>query len=161
MHGTRCKCHMPLNIEQCHRQPSTKTKNKRAPQSTYNSAGSSVGSLAPPRSTPPGHPAAGGRCAVRGAVVSCVVPVPPSLAPLHCQLPVLHSPCARPAFGWGSKPPFRSALAPVGVLPVGPNALPVSSFFYPRDSRFVFRGSWRLQTRVGAIVLPRSAAKGR
>jgi hypothetical protein len=51
-------------------------------------------------STSPGHPTAG-RC---GRVV-VVLPL------------LLYSPCASSAFGWGSKPPSRSALAPVGSSP--------------------------------------------
>jgi hypothetical protein len=58
---------------------------------------------APPR--PPGHPAAG-RCGRR------VVPVPPLLLCMP-----LYSPHARMPFGWGPKPPFRSALAPVESPP--------------------------------------------
>jgi hypothetical protein len=60
--------------------------------------GRPLGPWRPPRATP----------RLGGAAVSCQYP--PSCSPLH-------SPCARPAFDWGSKPPSRSALAPVGSSP--------------------------------------------
>jgi hypothetical protein len=63
-------------------------------KSTCNSTGSSVGFLAPP----PGH-----RPPHRWAIRPCRAST--SLAPLY-------SPRARLSFGWGSKPPSRSVLAP-------------------------------------------------
>jgi hypothetical protein len=87
-------------------------------KSTSNSAGSSVGSLAPPRAT--GHPAAG-RC-VR------VVPV------LRTSLAPLYSPCAcaSSAFDWGSKPHSRSApAAPVGSSPGPRTHCPFHRYFLP------------------------------
>jgi hypothetical protein len=65
-------------------------------------------------SAPPGHPAAG-RC----GRVACRASASASLAPLY-------SPCASPAFDRGSKPPSRSALAPVGSSP-GPVLSPVTA----------------------------------
>jgi hypothetical protein len=95
-------------------------------KSTCNSAGSSAGRpwyLVPPRAT--GHPAAG-RCS-RPCRAST------SLAPLY-------SPHAVLAFGWGSKPPSRSALGSSrGVLPGPRNTLSVSSAIRPRDSCLLFR----------------------
>jgi hypothetical protein len=63
---------------------------------TQLSAGSSVGSLAPP-----GPPRGWAVCTCRAST---------SLAPLY-------SPCASSAFDWGSKPPSRSAPAPVESSP--------------------------------------------
>ena len=93
-------------------------------KSTSNSAGSSVGSLAPPRATP----RLGGVYVDRAST---------SLAPLY-------SPCASWAFDWGSKPNSRSAPAPVESSP-GPvlsstvtgNFEPVciSSHIYCRKTR--------------------------
>jgi hypothetical protein len=97
-------------------------------KSTCNSAGSSVGSLAPPRAT---HPAAG-RC-------GRVVPVLPLLL---CTRP---APCARPAcLRLGVKaPPSHSALDPVGSSP-GLALSPVTALQF---SRFAHRDSC-LQTRA-------------
>jgi hypothetical protein len=90
-------------------------------------------------STPPGHPTAHG-WAVRPCRASDT-----SLAPLH-------SPCARPAFGWGSKrapPAPRSALraSSRGVPPGAPNTLPVLSAIHPRGSCLSFRALWLHKTR--------------
>jgi hypothetical protein len=63
--------------------------------------------LPPP--PPPGPPHGWAVCTCRAST---------SLAPLY-------SPCAISAFGWGPKPPSRSALAPVGSSP-GPALSPVS-----------------------------------
>jgi hypothetical protein len=82
-------------------------------------------------STPPGHPVAGRR--------GRVVPVlPSSLAPLY-------SPCASSAFDWGSKPPSRSALAPVESSPglvLSPVTVLQFSRFARRDSCLSFRAMW-------------------
>jgi hypothetical protein len=82
---------------------------------TSNSAGPSVGSLAHPG--PAGHPTAGRCCRV-----ACRASTP--RAPLY-------SPCASSAFGWGLKPPSRSALAPV-ESPPGLALWPVSALKFSR-----------------------------
>jgi hypothetical protein len=86
-------------------------------KSTCNSAGSSIGSLAPPpRAT---RPPTAGRC-------GRVVPVLPLLL---CTRPAR----ACPSVGWGSTPPSRSALAPVESPSPGLVLSPVTALqFEPR-----------------------------
>jgi hypothetical protein len=92
-------------------------------KSTSNSAGSSVGSLAPPL----GHPTAG-RC-VR------VVPVLPLLL-------CLYSPCASSAFDWGSikaqlplRASSRGVLPGAGALEYGNRRLRAVCHFEAADSK--------------------------
>jgi hypothetical protein len=67
-----------------------------------------------------------------------------SLAPLY-------SPCALPAFGRGSKPPSRSALAPVESSPGPRTHCPFHRFFYPRGS-CLFISSSSLQNETNRYV---------
>jgi hypothetical protein len=106
----------------------------------------------------------GARCAVC-SFFSCPPPLlPPLSAAARGQsvagaaLAPLYSPCARSAFGWGSKPPSRSALAPAGSSP-GLVLLPVAVLSNPHPV-CRFKQHTRLQTRVGAVIVPagRSAA---
>jgi hypothetical protein len=71
-------------------------------KSTSNSAGSSIGSLAPP--PPPGPPRGWAVCTCRAST---------SLAPLY-------SPCASSAFDWGSKVKARLPLRAPRQLPWSP-----------------------------------------
>jgi hypothetical protein len=84
-----------------------------------------VGSLVLSTPRPPDHPAAG------WAGCGRVVPVPVATS---AHLAPLYSPCASSAFGWGSKPPSRSALAPVESSP-GLVLSPVTALSKPAVTR--------------------------
>jgi hypothetical protein len=90
-------------------------------KSTCNSAGPSVGSFAPPSRAIP---------RLGGAVVSCQY--------LPCSFVLA---LRAPGLRLGFKAPLPLRASSRGVPPWAPNALYVSSAFYPRGSRFVFRGS--------------------
>jgi hypothetical protein len=94
-------------------------------------------------STPPGHPAAGRCCRV--------VPVPPLL------LCTLYSPCASSAFDWGSKPPSRSALAPVGSSP-GLVLSPVTALQFSRFAPLAQLRPNRDTITAGVVLLWSSRA---
>ena len=96
-------------------------------KSTSNSAGSSVGSLAPPRATP----------RLGGVYVSCQY-FPCSFVLALRELGL--------RLGAKAQLPLRASSR--GVLPAPPNALSVSSGFHPRDSRFAISShGCKLETR--------------
>jgi hypothetical protein len=108
-------------------------------KSTSNSAGSSVGSLTPPRATP----------RLGGAAVSCqYFPCSFVLALRDLGLRL------------GVRAPLPLRASSRGVLPGAPNTLSVSSGFHPRDSRFVIssHGSKWLESRHSSAASP---AQGR